>query len=85
MKTSSLFPLKTLRALWCIAVDKLLLLPIMSFQVFYYRAYHVPEQPQVCLPADSPVRDWAWVTAEEARRRMPAAGFAAVRDSLLLG
>ncbi|CDJ70244.1 hypothetical protein, conserved [Eimeria necatrix] len=58
---------------------------IQGREVFYYRAYHVPEQPQVCLPADSPVRDWAWVTAEEARRRMPAAGFAAVRDSLLLG
>ncbi|CDJ30778.1 uncharacterized protein EMH_0043010 [Eimeria mitis] len=58
---------------------------VQGREVFYYRAYHVPEQPQVCPPLDSPVRDWAWVPAEEAKKRMTASSFLAIRDALLLG
>lgn len=58
---------------------------VQGREIFYYRAYHVPEQPQVSPPPDSPVRDWAWVPAEEAKRRMTASGFLPIRDALLLG
>lgn len=69
---------------FCCSIFKLLLL-LLLVQVFVYRAYHVPGRPQVSPPPDSPVRDWAWVAAEEAKRRMPPASFAAIRDALLQG
>ncbi|KAL8434696.1 hypothetical protein Efla_007641 [Eimeria flavescens] len=56
----------------------------LLLQLFYYRAYYVPGRPQVTPPPQSPVGDWAWVSAEEAKARMPAAAFAAVKDALLL-
>lgn len=58
---------------------------IQGREVFYYRAYHVPGQPDLSPSPGSPVRDWAWVSAEEARARMPCGAFAAIRDALVLG
>lgn len=59
------------------------LLPVL--QVFYYRAYHVPGQPNLSPPAGSAVRDWAWVSVEEAKSRMLCSAFAAIKDALVLG
>ncbi|OEH78838.1 hypothetical protein cyc_07744 [Cyclospora cayetanensis] len=58
---------------------------VQGRQVFFYRAYHVFGQPQVCPPANSPVCDWAWLPAEEAKHRMSPNAFSAIRDALLLG
>ncbi|XP_026193433.1 AF4/FMR2 family member 4 [Cyclospora cayetanensis] len=58
---------------------------VQGRQVFFYRAYHVFGQPQVCPPANSPVCDWAWLPAEEAKHRMSLNAFSAIRDALLLG
>ncbi|KAL8442915.1 hypothetical protein Emag_006200 [Eimeria magna] len=53
--------------------------------LFFYRAYYVPGRPQVSPPLHSPISDWAWLSADEAKTRMAPAAFAAVRDALLLG